>query len=173
MSNPVMVGYFEDEHGVLHATRTVREAGYVVHDVYTPYAVHGMDEAMGLRPSRLPWVTLLAGLTGLLLAIALQYYTSVTAWPINVGGKPFNSAPAFVPVAFEVTVLIAGLTTVAALLFRARLFPGATGKALPRVTDDRFALALCSRENHCDPDEVRALLQKVGAVEIARGEVAR
>lgn len=169
MSAPVLVGYFDSEEKVLDATRAVREAGYSLHDVYTPYAVHGLDEAMGLKPSRLTWVCFGAGLLGGSLALALQLYTSVVSWPLNVGGKPFNSFPAFVPVAFELTVLFAALITVGSFLARVKLFPGNRRAALPRVTDDRFAIAL---EPPAELAAAEAMLRQHGAVETARMEVA-
>jgi hypothetical protein len=172
MSAPVLIGYFDSEQKVLDATRAVREAGYALHDVYTPYAVHGMDDAMGLKPSRLTWVCFGAGLLGCTLALSLQYYTSVVSWPLNVGGKPFNSFPAFIPVSFELTVLFAALFTVAAFLARAKLFPGNTRQALARVTDDRFAIALEPREAPAEQAAAEAMLRRHGAVETARMEVA-
>ncbi|MCY1020960.1 DUF3341 domain-containing protein [Pyxidicoccus sp. MSG2] len=172
MSAPVLVGYFDSEEKVLDATRAVREAGYALHDVYTPYAVHGLDEAMGLRPSRITWVCFGAGLLGGSLALALQLYTSVVSWPLNVGGKPFNSFPAFVPVAFELTVLFAALITVGSFLARVKLFPGSRRVALPRVTDDRFAIALEAREAPEGASIAEELLRRHGAVETARMEVA-
>ncbi|MBZ4416934.1 DUF3341 domain-containing protein [Myxococcus sp. RHSTA-1-4] len=172
MSASVLIGYFDSEEKVLDATRAVREAGYALHDVYTPYAVHGMDDAMGLRPSRLTWVCFGAGLTGAAAALSLQYYTSVVSWPLNVGGKPFNSFPAFIPVSFELTVLFAALTTVAAFLIRAKLFPGNKRVALPRVTDDRFAIAVEPREAPADMAAAEDVLRRHGAVEMARVEVA-
>lgn len=171
MSQSVLIGYFDSEEKILTATRAAREAGYDIHDVYTPYAVHGLDEAMGLPRSRLTWVTFLAGLTGLTGALALQYYTSVVSWPINVGGKPFNSLPAFIPVTFELTVLLAGLSTVAAFLVRARLYPGQKRVALPGVTNDRFALALSARGQAADEAEAEQVLRKLGALETSKAEV--
>jgi len=173
VSAPVLVGYFEDEQRLLEATRWVRGAGFKLHDVYTPYAVHGLDEAMGLRRSRLTWVCFIGGLVGLLCAIGLQYYASVVSWPLNVGGKPPNSAPAFVPLSFELTVLVAGLATVLALFVRSRLFPGARALSLPRTSDDRFALAIDTRGTFVDAEEALAALRKLGAVETARAEVPR
>jgi hypothetical protein len=172
MSQSVLIGYFDSEERILAATRAARESGYNIHDVYTPYAVHGMDDAMGLRPSRLTWVTFLGGLTGLTAALSLQLYTSVVSWPIIVGGKPFNSFPAFIPVAFELTVLFAGLSTVAAFLARCTLFPGQKRVALPRVTDDRFALALQAEGEPADVAEAERTLQQLGAVETTKVEVA-
>jgi hypothetical protein len=172
MSAPVLIGYFDSEEKVLDATRAAREAGYALHDVYTPYAVHGLDDAMGLKPSRLTWVCFGAGLLGCTAALSLQYYTSVVSWPLNVGGKPFNSFPAFIPVSFELTVLFAALFTVAAFLARTKLFPGNKRQALPRVTDDRFALALEPREAPAEVAAAEDMLRRHGAVETARMEVA-
>lgn len=172
MSQPFLIGYFDSEEKILAATRAAREAGYRIHDVYTPYAVHGMDDAMGLRHSRLTWVTFLAGLTGGTAAILFQLYTSVVSWPINVGGKPFNSFPAFIPVTFELTILCGGLATVAAFLVRCKLFPGQKRVALPRVTDDRFALALDAEGAPADVAEAEQTLKQLGAVETTRVEVA-
>lgn len=144
MSARVLTAVFRTEAEVLAATRSAREEGFEIVDVYTPYHVHGMDEALGLRPSRLTWVCFLCGAAGLLLALWLQFWTSAVSWPLNVGGKPFDSMPAFVPIAFEITVLFAGLGVVAALLIRARLRPGRAARppGLERVTDDRFALVV-------------------------------
>ena len=167
----VFVGWFENEEDILAATRAARKAGLLVHDTYTPYAVHGMDEAMGIRRSRLPYVCLGAGLVGLLAAWGIQYWASVVSWPLNVGGKPPHSLPAFIPVIFELTVLCAALTTVAALFFRERLFPGAPALVLPRVTNDRFALALDAGGDHFDRAEATRLLEQCGAVELAIAEV--
>ncbi|MFY1829728.1 DUF3341 domain-containing protein [Myxococcus fulvus] len=164
MSAPVLIGYFEKEEQVLEATRAVREAGHDLRDVYTPYAVHGLDDAMGLKPSRLTWVCFVGGLTGCTLALSLQLYTSVVSWPLNVGGKPFNSLPAFIPVTFELTVLFAALSTVAAFLIRAKLFPGNKRPTLPRVTDDRFAIVVAPRQTPESLEAAEDLMRRHGAV---------
>lgn len=172
MSERVFVAWFDDEHEVLDATRDAREAGFSIHDVYTPFAVHGMDEAMGLRPSRLTWVCFLAGVVGLSSGLGLEYYASAVSWPINVGGKPFNSFPAFIPVAFEVTVLFAALFTVAALFVRLRLRPHLdAGDVLARVTDDRFALCLRVADQRFSEAKARALAARHHAVETTYAEV--
>ncbi|HEX2660916.1 MAG TPA: DUF3341 domain-containing protein [Polyangia bacterium] len=158
------IGYFEDEHRLLDAVRAARAAGMEVQDAFVPYAVHGLDEAMGQPRSRLTWVCFIAGLTGGALALTFELWTSVVSWPLNVGGKPFASVPAFIPVMFELTVLSAALTSAFAFLARSKLFPGKRATALPRVTDDRFALVL---EN--DGPAVRDLLRAAGAVEITAG----
>ncbi len=173
MSHRTVVGYYENEEDVLAAVRATREAGYVIRDVFTPFAVHGMDEALGLKPSRLTFVCFGAGLFGLISALALQYYASVVSWPLNVGGKPFNSLPAFIPVAFEVTVLFAGLTTVAAFLLLTRTLPGARKLRLPRVCDDRFAILLAPSERGLDLLLAERHLRELGAAEVVQVEVGR
>jgi hypothetical protein len=172
MSRRLFVAYFEGESDVLGATRAARDAGLSIHDVYTPYAVHGMDEAMGLRPSRLGFFCFGAGALGLGLALLAQWWTSAVAWPLDVGGKPPSSWPAFIPVAFELTVLSAALLTVAALLVRTRLLPGRRAKpALRRVTDDRFALALVTPEHPGAEIAARSICDRFRAVETDLVEV--
>jgi hypothetical protein len=162
-----LVATFTDETALLEATRAARAAGIAIEDAYTPYAIHGLDEAMGLRRSRLTWVCFLAGATGAVTAMGFQLWASVVSWPLNVGGKPFASYPAFIPITFELTVLSAALMSAAAFLFRSRLFPGRTtaeAAHVPlRVTDDRFALVVA------DGDAARALLRGAGAVALETG----
>lgn len=168
MSSGLLVAYFEDENGLLRAAREARAAGLKIHDAYTPYAVHGLDAAMGQRGSRLPWVTLLCGLTGMLLAFWFQRWTSAVSWPINVGGKPAHSFPAFIPVAFEFTVLLAALGTVAALFIRVGLRPRfGMPRVLPRVTNDRFALALCTDGEDFSSAAATELCRQAGACEVS------
>jgi hypothetical protein len=168
------VAYFTREQDVLAATGAVRKSGLAIRDVFTPYAVHGLEGAMGLRRSRLSHVCFFAGLTGLTTMLFFAWWTSAVAWPLNVGGKPFASIPAFVPVTFEFTVLCAALVTVTALFAVAKLWPGRTADTLPGVTDDRFALVL---DPLTDDNRARALCLEHGAVETgwleSRGPEAR
>ena len=165
MKSRLFVAWFEREDAILEAARAARQAGYSIEDAYTPYAVHGMDEAMGLGPSRLPQVCLGCGLAGLLLAFGFQLWTSASDWPLNVGGKPLASVPAFMPLTFELMVLFAGLGTVAALFLRARLYPCRSPRfLLPRVTDDRFALVLAGADGRFDETEMRTLCERASAV---------
>ncbi len=165
MKSRLFVAWFEREDAILEAVRAARQAGYAIEDAYTPYAVHGMDEAMGLGLSRLPWVCFGCGLAGLLLAFGFQLWTSASDWPINVGGKPPASVLAFIPLTFEFMVLLAGLGSVAALFLRARLYPSRSPRfLLPRVTNDRFALVLTRPDGHFDAPEMRILCERAGAV---------
>jgi hypothetical protein len=167
MSGRVMVGIFEDVNDVLSVTREVRKRGYTILDIYAPYAVHGLDKAMGLEPSRLPWICFLLGLFGAAAKVWFEYWTSASNWPLNVGGKPWNSLPAFVPITFEVMVLFAGVSTVIAFFLVSRLYPGRrAAKVIPGVTNDRFALVLEETDAAFEPAEVRRLLECHGAVEV-------
>lgn len=164
---PCILGVFDDESRVLDTTRQIHENGVNIIDVYTPYPVHGLDDAMGIRRSRLPIVTFVAGLIGFVFAISFQTWVFTSAWPINFGGKPFFSLPAFIPVAFELTVLIAGLSTVAALFVRARLFPGAQA-VLPDggITNNRFVIAVDKSDQTVDYSKVVRFLRDQGAVDV-------
>ena len=147
-----VIGYFTDPNELIVATRKVREARYASFDAFTPYPVHGMDEAQGLERSPLPFITFAAGITGCTLGFSLQYWTSAVDWALNVGGKPFNSWPAFVPVMFECTILFAGLATVAGMFILNRL-PNLKYRAFdPRITQDRFALLI---EPKAEPSRFR------------------
>ena len=164
MPKNFLVATFSNADRLIHAVRAVREENFRVYDVYAPYPIHNLDEAMGIRRSKLPWVTLLLGGTGLLSALLLQFYTNVMDWPLNVGGKPANSTLAFIPITFELTVLIGGLATVAALFIRARLYPGKRECLIVEgVTNNTFALVLRRRDASFDTARAHRLLEQSGA----------
>jgi vacuolar-type H+-ATPase subunit I/STV1 len=172
MSSKFLVATYSDAETLLHGVRSATEENFRVYDVYAPYPIHGLDHAMGLRRSRLPWVTFLVGILALTFALTFQFYTTVLDWPLNVGGKPDNSTLAFVPICFELTVLLSGLATVAALLLRARLYPGKKELLFAEgVTDDTFALVLRRRETGFDLHRALRVLQESGADRIREREV--
>src|ERR1041384_1185719 len=111
---------FRHEEELFAAVLVAGQSGFEVHDVYTPFPVHGMDQAAGLKRSRLTWIAVIAGGVVLMLGLALQFWTSAHDRPLNVGGKPFNSFPLFIPVTFELTVLFSGLIAIGVLLIRNR-----------------------------------------------------
>jgi hypothetical protein len=126
---------------------------------------------MGLAPSRLPWVCFLLGLLGAGSKVWFEYWTTASDWPVNVGGKPWNSLPAFVPITFEVMVLFAGISTVVAFLLVSRLRPWRQAQVLlPGVTNDRFALVLEQSDAAFDTAQVRALFESHRAVHIEERE---
>jgi hypothetical protein len=163
-----VVGFFDDAESLISAMRSLKQANYASIDAFTPYPVHGLEEAQGLARSPLPYVTFGAGLTGFCCAFMFEYWTSAVDWPLNVGGKPFNSWPAFVPIMFELTVLFAGLATVGAMFFLNGL-PNTKRKAFDSsITRDRFALWIESPKGpvnddpHMDrSDEVEAFEKKM------------
>jgi Protein of unknown function (DUF3341) len=164
MRRQFIVAIFTTPDVLMRAVRTVREHNFRIYDVYAPYPIHNLDQAMGIRRTRLPWVTLIAGVCGMLTAIGFEFYANVFDWPLNVGGKPDNSTLAFLPITFELTVLVGGLSTLAALLLRARLFPGKRERLpVARVTDDRFALVLRKREEGFDSHAAYNILISSGA----------
>src|SRR5499426_685501 len=171
MAERFLVGSFSEPNAMLASVAMLRRAGVVLHDVFAPYPFHALDQAMGIRRSRLPFVTLLAGLGGLCFALAFQYYTAVFDWPLDVGGKPENSTLAFVPVCFELTVLIGGLGTVGAFLLRARLFPGKP-EQLPvlGVTNNVFAVVTHAPREGNEGELARRIMLEHGADEVEERE---
>ncbi len=173
MRNKFLVDTFEDAESLTRAVSQARRENFRVYDVYSPFPIHGMDEALGIRRTRLPWVTFLVGLSGLIFALSLQFYTAVLDWPVNVGGKPDNSTLAFVPISFELTVLTSGLMTVAALFLRSRLFPGKRERLVVEgVTNDVFAMVLRRKDNADEMLRAREILEAHGAGEILEKEAA-
>ncbi len=165
MSRRLFIGVFDNEEDMLRAVRVARERGHKIMDVHTPYAVHGLDDAMGLAPSRLPWMVFGFGLLAAALKVWFEYWTTAVDWPINVGGKPWNSLPAFVPVTFEVMVLFAGLSAVFGFFGVCKLFPGKRA-ALPvaGVTDDRFAVLVEESDSTFDVAAMEHLFRSLHAV---------
>ena len=157
----LMLAVFSNQHDLIGAIREVRGRGLTIVDVFTPYAVHGLDRALGWAPSRLSRACFALGLTGAALMFFFEFWASAGDWPVNIGGKPWNSLPAFVPVGFEFMVLSAGLGSVFVFFLIARLWPG-KGVRLPhpRVTDDRFVLLLEETDARFDPVQVKALLRR-------------
>jgi hypothetical protein len=167
MSNRFIVALFDDEEDLVSAARELKKEGVKIHDIYTPFPVHGLDEVLDISRSRLAFVTFGAGAFGLILAIAFQIWTSAFDWPINVGGKPMLSIPAFVPVTFELMVLFGALTTVAAFFYRSKLFPSKIAVIFePKQTDDQFLIVLDSLDGNENFEKINVFLKKHGATNV-------
>ena len=159
----LFLGVFREQDHTLEATKACREAGFTFYDVFAPYAVHGLDRAMGLPFSKITWVTFLCGAMGCIIAISGMTYVSAWDWPLNIGGKAPFPFPAFVPVMFELMVLSAGVGVVLTFLIARRLGPWRTPDIVdPRVTHDRFVLVLDAGAS--DPRVVRRLFADHRAV---------
>jgi Alternative complex III, ActD subunit len=170
----IVVGRFHEEPTVIEAVRAIRACGLRIADVYSPYPVHRLDDALGIERSRLPLVTLAGGACGLVAGLALELYTSVVDWPMNVGGKPDASLLAFVPIAFELTILGAGLATAAGLLLRSRLAPFRAATVIDRAaTDDTFAVVVNCRDTALDRRLVEQMMLNYGAATVESRAVLR
>jgi hypothetical protein len=171
-----VIGFYDDPTSLISATAKVRDARYHRFDAFTPFPVHGLEAAQGLKRSPLPFVTFIAGLTGFSLAFLFQYWTSAVDWPLIIGGKPFNSWPAFVPIMFELTVLFAALSTVGAM-FAFNGLPNLKRKAFdPSLTRDKFALLIEAPTPVDQEDEDAVERQKrqlKGYKEFSEAEVAQ
>lgn len=166
MNGRTFIAEFTGEEAVLAATRSAREAGLEVEDVYTPWPIHGIREAMGLPRSRIPWACLAGALFGGGFALWFQHWSSAVSFPIDVGGKPFSSIPAFIPITFEMTILGGAFGALFALLIRTGLRPGAPVRSChPPATDDRFVLVARPTGAVPSPGAIHALFTAHGAVE--------
>lgn len=162
--------FFEREQDLIAGAAEARRAGFEVYDVYTPYPVHGMDRAVGLAPSRLTWIAFLAGAIGLVFGLTLQVWTSAYDWPLNVGGKPFNSFPLFIPVTFELTVLFSGLIAIGVLFARNRMWLFSKRRVFEGVTNDRFVLVLKQSDASFDIDKAASLFSRHNAINVIEGD---
>ncbi len=159
---------------ILHASKKIREAGFTKWDTFTPFAVHGIDEAMGIKMTILPWFTLCAGVTGLVTAILLQWWTNAYDYPWIISGKPFWSIPANVPIMFELTVLLSAITTLVGMLLLNNLplpsHPLDQVRRFARVTDDKFFLLIQASDPKFDEVETKELLEATHAhaIELVR-----
>ncbi len=162
-----LVAEFEDVDTLLAACSKVRDAGYTKWDALTPFPVHGIDEAMGIRPTILPWLTLGAGLSGAVIALVMQWYTNAVDYPFIISGKPLFALPPAIPVTFEVIVLLAAFTTFIGMMVLNMLpelfHPLFRTKIQPRTTDDRFAIYIESADKLFQRQQVELMLTRIGA----------
>jgi hypothetical protein len=169
-----LVAEFATPEELLEATRQARRAGYRSLEAYTPFPVEGLGEALGFHHSRLPLLVLLGGMAGGIGGYMLQYWINVTEYPLNVGGRPWHSWPAFIPVTFELTILVAALVAVLGMLALNGLpMPYHPLFNVPRfalVTRDRFFLCIEARDPKFDRVETRRFLEGLAAYEVAEVE---
>lgn len=162
-----VVGNFYDEQVLFPAVKAVRKAGYKIHDVYTPFPIHGLDTAMGLRDTSLHTAGFVYGITGTTIAFSFITWAFTTDWPLNIGGKPFFALPAWIPIIFELTVLFAAVGMVLTFCYLCQLAPFVKKDHFNlRSTDDTFTMALeCTSKTN--EQEAVAFLQSVGAQEVS------
>jgi len=165
-----MAGLYDDVKTLVAAAAAVRDAGYRKWDCHTPYPVHGLDRAMGLKSSPIPTICLSAGFLGVGAALLMQWWMSAVDYPVRTGGKPLFSWPAFVPITFELFVLFAALATMGSVLFFCRLCrwhsPLHDAGVMEEVTSSRFAVVLEAKDGLFSEEAARALLEKTGCKDI-------
>lgn len=162
-----VVGCFTDEEGILNAVKKVRKSGFKLHDVYTPYPVHGLDDEMGLRGTSLHTAGFAYGLLGTLIALLGMSYVTVISWPLNIGGKPHFPLPAFIPITFELTVLVSSVGMTLTFCWLNQIMPGVKKHIFHlRATDDLFVMVI-ELTSKTQPAEVRSFFQSIGASEIS------
>ncbi len=160
-----VVGCFDDEAVLFPAVKKVRTAGYKIHDVYTPFAVHGLDHALGLRETSLHTAGFIYGITGTATALSTISWIFTKDWPLNIGGKPHFALPAWIPIIFELTVLFAAVGMVLTFLYICQMAPFVKKHHFhPRATNDYFVMVIeCTEKTNAD--DLRAFLSNSGAVE--------
>ena len=167
MNKHFLVGVYSDPDIVVKAVKKIRASHIRVHEVYSPFAIHGIDEALGYKRSRLPIAAFLFGMTGTLLALAMQFWMMGIDWPMIIGGKNFASLPPFIPVTFELTVLIASLGMVGVFMVASDLKPYKKPRLMDlRITDDKHVVAIDLAANKPAAREIRKLLEETGAEEV-------
>jgi len=171
----VLAGYlaeFDTVDAILAAAEKVRDAGYRRWDTHSPFPIHGMDDAMGIRPTILPWIVATGGVLGLLGGLALQIFTNSIDYPFFISGKPLVSLPAFIPVVFECTIAGAAFTAVFGMLVLNKLpmlyNPLFKSERFRRVTNDRFFLVIDATDPNFDERETEKLLRSLNPIALER-----
>jgi len=165
-----LLAEYRNPSALITAVRKIHETGYRHFDAHSPFPIHGMDRAMGLGQSKVGYLTLIGGITGLGLATWLQWWTSAIDYPINISGKPFFALEPAIPIMFELTVLLAALLTVGGMLAMNGLprpyNPLFYSREFPRVTDDAFFVHIAASDSNFDLAETEALLKEIGATSV-------
>ncbi len=163
-----IAGIWHDDHELVVAAAKVRDAGFVKFDSITPFPVHGLEEAMGIRRSMIPWVTFFAGVIGGCSGLFMEYWIAAVDWPLIIGGKPFFSVPAFIPITFELTILFAALSSVGALFVMCGL-PKIDPPIIDRdLTSHKFAIFIPEDDKGYDAAKVESLMKQLGAKEVKK-----
>jgi hypothetical protein len=166
-----LLAEFASPQALVEAAHKVREEGYRHTDAFSPFPIEELTDALGVKPTRLPLVVLIGGLLGALGGYLLQYYSAVIDYPVNIGGRPTHSWPAFIPVTFEMTILVAGLAAVLGMLALNGLpmpyHPVFNVPSFTLATRDRFFLCIESTDPLFDAEQTREFLKRLEALEVS------
>ena len=165
-----IVAEFKELDALIAGVTAVREAGYKRFQAYTPFPSEELNHAIGYHGSRLPFLIFLGGLVGAIIGYSLQYWTAVHSYPLNVGGRPLHSWPAFIPVTFECTILGASLTAILAMLamngLPAPYHPLFNVPRFSRASRDLFFLCVQARDPQFDREVVKEFLLKLAPSDV-------
>lgn len=165
-----IAGIWTEEHLIVKAAYKTREAGFTKFEAISSYPIHGMEEACGIKRSWLPYVTFSAGCVGLLAGLGLTYWTSAVDWAVNVGGKPFFSLPAFIPIMFELTILFAALSSVGALFYACKIPRIDPPNIDPDLSSHKFAIFIPHNDTGYDEAKIERMFKELGASEVKKTE---
>lgn len=167
MNKAFKIGIFNEEEKFISSIKSLQEEQYIIYDVFTPYPVHDVFHLLK-RKSRLPTVAYFLGLFAIIAVLAFLYYTSVLDWPIDYGGKPFNSFPSFIVVTIVLTIFTVTIGSLAAFSARSGLYPGKENTIFDhRSTDDKFVIVVdVDLFDNSDSAELVTRMQEMGAVEV-------
>lgn len=161
---------FETPEALIEAARRARGEGYQRLNAYTPFPVDGLTQALGMKGSRLPFFVLAGGLAGGIGGYLMQWYSAVLDYPLNVGGRPLHSWPSFIPITFELTILLSALTAVIVMILMNRLpqpyHPLFNADVFSRATSDRFFLTIGADDPKFSEEGTRLFLQGIGAISV-------
>lgn len=171
MNKTHIIGVFDEEEALMAAVHRVKEEGFEINEIYTPYPMHEVIEAMG-KKTRFTFAAFLYGFLGAVGVLAFLYYTSVIDWPVNYGGKPTNAFPSFIVVTIILTILTVTLASLFTFSARAAIFPG-KAYILPdaRSTDDKFIMVFEKSLLKDGADKLNAILHDKGALEVYEKEL--
>ncbi|MBL8148802.1 MAG: DUF3341 domain-containing protein [Blastocatellia bacterium] len=162
-----VLAHFDTPEALLKAVRKVRENGYTRFDTHTPFPIHGLDPAMGMSRSKLPYLVFCGGLGGVATALLLQWWTGAVDYPLFIGGKPFFAIEFATPVTFELMVLFSAFTTVFGMLILNGLpclyHPLFTVKSFERASDDSFCISIEAKDDRFDKKRTVEFLQSLGS----------
>lgn len=165
-----LLAEFDSPQTLYVACESVRDEGFLFWDAYTPFPVHGLDVAMGMARSRLPWIVLGMGLLGLCFGLGLQTWIHTEAYPLVISGKPYFAWQAYIPITFETSILLASFGAVFGMLFLNGLprlnHPLFNSERFAGVTDDAFFICIEARDPQFDERKTKKLLKKLGATHI-------
>ena len=166
-----LLAEFDREEDLMDAVHAAYHADYRHMDAYSPFPLHGLAEAMGVRKTWVPFFTLIGGLSGALLGFGMQYFAMVIHTPYDIGGKPLNSWPSFIPITFEMAILIGAISALGSMLLLNGLpqpyHPVFNGKRFERASNDGFFLCIEERDGQYDPTETRKFLEAQRPVEVS------